>query len=557
MLKRNIAVIYLLIVVVCLGCQRTEQIESFNNNDLLKFTPLQPNTISRLKIQSIAVREVIEGGVSVIYITNGTKTTVWSIGTPEFSQYSGTDMPISMGSTVSNDAYTVSSETAVKQPTPFPIAPIAQGFYTRTDALGLPASPWRLPTRDDFQDLINVSFNLGRDPYQVINFTNTDGVQIKTSTSQVQTWDVTNLGGSNFWLQDQINSNTFLLATRKPDGTTGLTETQIPTKAHVLFVRVIDGTDGSLPKLGALNLAISQGNSSSAICTSHVDADGGLAVTERGVCWGSSSNPTINNSRTLDGAGTGSFGSTITNLVSGTKYYARSYAKNSAGVAYSEEVTFTTTGTIVNSLGSVEYFGETYHLVSIGTQIWFSENLRTTKFNDGTEIPNISTTANWLSATTPAYCSYNNTSNVNFIKENGYLYNRYVAFSTKNVCPVDYRVATYDDWEQLKTTVGDNFDNLIETGTTHWIFTTANANNKYGFTALPSGMMYKDGSFVAQGTYTQWWTGTKDYNADNTNYIILNNSNPNYYNISKRGLPPNDKYGLSIRCIKGDRKQKK
>ena len=75
----------------------------------------------------------------------------------------------------------------------------------------------------------------------------------------------------------------------------------------------------------------------------NVTATGGCAVTARGVCWSTSTNPTISNSHTTDGSGTGSFVSNMTGLTCGTTYYARSYATNSAGTSYGSQVSFTTT----------------------------------------------------------------------------------------------------------------------------------------------------------------------------------------------------------------------
>ena len=75
----------------------------------------------------------------------------------------------------------------------------------------------------------------------------------------------------------------------------------------------------------------------------NVTADGGVTVTERGVCWGTSHNPTTSGSHASSGTGTGSFTVNMTGLSAGTTYYVRAYAKNSVGTAYSEEVSFTTT----------------------------------------------------------------------------------------------------------------------------------------------------------------------------------------------------------------------
>lgn len=74
----------------------------------------------------------------------------------------------------------------------------------------------------------------------------------------------------------------------------------------------------------------------------NISSDGNAAVTARGICWSPSSNPTISDSKTSDGTGTGEFASNITGITSGTLYYVRSYATNSVGTAYGDQVSFTT-----------------------------------------------------------------------------------------------------------------------------------------------------------------------------------------------------------------------
>ena len=82
---------------------------------------------------------------------------------------------------------------------------------------------------------------------------------------------------------------------------------------------------------------------STATAGGNITSDGGSPVTARGVCWNTSTSPTINNSKTSDGSGTGSFTSSLTGLQSGTTYYLRAYASNVSGTTYGNEVSFTTT----------------------------------------------------------------------------------------------------------------------------------------------------------------------------------------------------------------------
>lgn len=74
--------------------------------------------------------------------------------------------------------------------------------------------------------------------------------------------------------------------------------------------------------------------------------DGGCAITARGVCWNTSTNPTIANSKTMDGSGAGAFSSSIIGLSQYTTYYVRAYATNCAGTTYGNNVSFITNGTL-------------------------------------------------------------------------------------------------------------------------------------------------------------------------------------------------------------------
>jgi uncharacterized protein (TIGR02145 family) len=78
----------------------------------------------------------------------------------------------------------------------------------------------------------------------------------------------------------------------------------------------------------------------------NIATDGGAAITARGVCWSTSANPTVSNSKTNDGAGTGSFSSNLAGLNPATLYYVRAYATNSEGTAYGDQVSFTTSTTM-------------------------------------------------------------------------------------------------------------------------------------------------------------------------------------------------------------------
>ena len=81
--------------------------------------------------------------------------------------------------------------------------------------------------------------------------------------------------------------------------------------------------------------------SSSATVGGNVTNDNGTSVTERGVCWATTDNPTVSGNKIVSGKGTGSFSVTLSSLSAGTTYYVRAYAKNNEGTSYGTTITFT------------------------------------------------------------------------------------------------------------------------------------------------------------------------------------------------------------------------
>lgn len=100
--------------------------------------------------------------------------------------------------------------------------------------------------------------------------------------------------------------------------------------------------------------SISSITTTSASSGGDVTAEGSAAVTARGVCWSTSHNPTLADSKTTDGTGTGTFSSSITGLSPGTLYYVRAYATNSAGTGYGNEVTFTTLAAVTQNTATTD-----------------------------------------------------------------------------------------------------------------------------------------------------------------------------------------------------------
>ena len=124
--------------------------------------------------------------------------------------------------------------------------------------------------------------------------------------------------------------------------------------ASQTFVMQFQGLQHRLPTV--ITSAVTEITENFALCGGTVTDEGSNAVTGRGVCWGTSHNPTINDSLTAEGSGIGSFTSNITELESSTTYYVRAYATNNVGTAYGQEIAFTTVDEILPSVtGNITY----------------------------------------------------------------------------------------------------------------------------------------------------------------------------------------------------------
>lgn len=298
--------------------------------------------------------------------------------------------------------------------------------------------------------------------------------------------------------------------------------------------------------------------------------DGSDPVIVRGVCWSTSPFPTTKDNKTEDGDDFGTFSSILTGLNLSTSYYVRAYATNSTGTAYGNQVSFNS-GPIsfnpVMTYGSVtDIDGNTYKTIRIGNQTWMAENLRTSKFNDGSPIPEVPDSVEWNSSITftidtitgdrvyqgkSAFCWYNN--NPAFEAEGyGKLYD-FFAVKTGNLCPSGWHVPAYSEW----VTFGDPFilsygdiigSELMEAGSAHWDRPDFPGTNATGFTALPGGFRNSVSLFSIITTRGDFWTAdeSEGYRGFATYYSI-----PVSWNYAETPSASLHKlnYGLSVRCI--------
>jgi uncharacterized protein (TIGR02145 family) len=169
-----------------------------------------------------------------------------------------------------------------------------------------------------------------------------------------------------------------------------------------------------------------------------------------------------------------------------------------------------------------------------------AENLKTTKYQDGTAIPLVKEELAWAGLATPGYCWYTNDS-VSY----GALYNFYTV-NTGKLCPMGWHIPSDVEWTALTTYLGgesDAGDKQKETGLTHWQNPNTGATNESGFAALPGGYHSKDGSFTGIRRQGYWWSSA-EISSVNAYYRVL------FFDSGNADSGDSDKKdGFSVRCL--------
>lgn len=187
--------------------------------------------------------------------------------------------------------------------------------------------------------------------------------------------------------------------------------------------------------------------------------------------------------------------------------------------------------------------GNVYQVVTIGDQLWMSENLRVTKLTNGNPIPLFEVDSQWVQGDTMGYCFYDN--NPSHGATYGALYN-YYAVETRKLCPEGWRMPSDAEWTKMTDLYGgeNNAGGPLKT-TTGWDSPNTGATNESGFNAMPGGMRFNyPGNFYYMGSFANFWTGTV-FSSSHAWYRRLRHNQATILraNIDKA-------YGYSVRCIK-------
>jgi uncharacterized protein (TIGR02145 family) len=216
------------------------------------------------------------------------------------------------------------------------------------------------------------------------------------------------------------------------------------------------------------------------------------------------------------------------------------YIKNDGNIVALQKLTIEAPCDSVPTVADID--GNSYNTVKIGTQVWMSENLKTTKYNDDTSIPLVSDNLSWFNLTTPGYCWYNNDQST-YGNTYGAIYNWYT-INTDKLCPIGWHVPTDAEWTTLTTYLGLLAGGRMkESGITHWSSPNVDAINDSKFTALPGGFRTIDGTFNDTGNRGYWWSSSE---YDTTFAWVLGVTY--FLNYVSRDYYVKN-YGFSVRCL--------
>ena len=184
--------------------------------------------------------------------------------------------------------------------------------------------------------------------------------------------------------------------------------------------------------------------------------------------------------------------------------------------------------------------GVVYKWVRIGTQIWMAENLKATKYNNGTSIPNVTDQDAWDNLTIGAWCDYTNDASKG--KAYGKLYNWY-AVNTGELAPQGWHVPTNAEWDILADYLGgENVAGDKMKSTSGWN-NKGNGSDSSGFSGSPGGFRYY-GGFYGVGYYGLWWSSTPGDTYD----VWRRSLGYNFSYLTKLNIGRSN--GFSVRCVR-------
>jgi uncharacterized protein (TIGR02145 family) len=196
--------------------------------------------------------------------------------------------------------------------------------------------------------------------------------------------------------------------------------------------------------------------------------------------------------------------------------------------------------------------GNSYKTVKIGMQIWMAENLKTTRYNDSTKIPNVTDYSEWQ-YTTSAWRYYKDKESYNELY--GKLYNWFTIDQkinlNKNICPNGWHLPSIEEWKILFNQLGGDSiagGKMKQAGIENWIKPNKEATNSSLFNAAPGGNVGTSGAFSNINAIGSWWSYNSEMSEDYTakSIVLTSNSKSVEYRDAQK------QEGLSVRCLKNE-----
>jgi len=193
-------------------------------------------------------------------------------------------------------------------------------------------------------------------------------------------------------------------------------------------------------------------------------------------------------------------------LEESTVYHYRIRATSSQGSTLGNDLFFRT----YNAELVEDIDGNQYNTITIGSQTWLSQNLKTTRLNDGSQLPNVTGDTEWINFGLPAYCWYNNDPE-SYKDMLGALYNWYT-INTGKLCPAGWHIPSLNEWEVLINEAGGrseaamNLKEVFYQGTNSSGFSAVPAGTRYHFDNPFEGAPNQDGTIPSLGCSGHYWS---------------------------------------------------
>ncbi|MCF6129095.1 hypothetical protein L1S35_05370 [Flavobacterium sp. AS60] len=212
---------------------------------------------------------------------------------------------------------------------------------------------------------------------------------------------------------------------------------------------------------------------------------------------------------------------------------------------FTNEISISTSNiTYLNGTGVNDLCGNSYPSIIINNKEWMKKNLSTCQYRNGDIIPQVQDQTQWSNLTTGAWCYYlNNSANETVY---GKLYNWYAVNDPRGLAPQGWHIPSDIEWQSLSNYLGgDNFAGGKMKGGNLWRTPNNGSLNESGFTALPAGLRFGDGTYTTDtNDTTNFWSSTQNDNIS-AKYRGL------YYGFTNLSFGTyGKKSGWSVRCIK-------